>query len=133
MKIPRVKSACSARSPKRLDTSARSAGNKQEELEIRVRPGGCDLAAVTEDGELALTNKEGLVEAVKVEGSRGCSGHEMVEFRISCGRSRGSQTLDFSRADFGLFKHLLEEIPRNRVLEGKGAQDGWLAVVRGCG
>lgn len=78
MKIPRVKSACSARSPKRLDTSARSAGNKQEELEIRVRPGGCDLAAVTEDGELALTNKEGLVEAVKVGGSRGCSGHEMV-------------------------------------------------------
>ena len=38
--------------------------------------------------DLVLINKEGLVEAVKVEGSLGCSDHEMVEFRISCGRNR---------------------------------------------
>ncbi|KFQ14566.1 hypothetical protein N330_13202, partial [Leptosomus discolor] len=34
-------------------------------------------------------------------------------------------TLDFSRANFSLFKQLLGEIPWHRVLEGKRAQDGW--------
>ncbi|NXI08561.1 RTBS polymerase, partial [Irena cyanogastra] len=33
----------------------------------------------------------------------------------------------FRRANFGLFKQLLGEIPWDRVLEGKGAQDSWLA------
>ncbi|KAM9207882.1 olfactory receptor 14A16-like [Leptosomus discolor] len=32
--------------------------------------------------DLLLTNKPGLVEAVKVKGSLGCSDHEMMEFRI---------------------------------------------------
>ena len=45
---PRVKSACSARSLKCLYTSARSMGNKQEELEIHVRSGDYDLVALTE-------------------------------------------------------------------------------------
>ena len=66
---------------------------------------------------------------VKVEGSLGCS-DEMMEFRISCGRNRIPSritALDFSRANFGLFKQLLGEIPWDRVLEGKGAQDSWLA------
>jgi len=59
-----------------------------------------------------------------------CSNHEVVEFRISYGWNRMQSrvtTLDFSRANFGLFKQLLEEIPWDRVLEGKGAQDSWLA------
>lgn len=79
--------------------------------------------------DLVLTNKEGLVEAVKVKGSLGCSDHEMVEFGISRGRNRVPRiaSLDFSRANFGLFKHLLREIPWDKVLEGKGAQDSWLA------
>jgi len=38
--------------------------------------------------DLVLTNKEGLVEDVKVRGSLGCSDHEMVEFRILHGASR---------------------------------------------
>ncbi|XP_071671879.1 synaptonemal complex protein 2 isoform X3 [Patagioenas fasciata] len=58
----------------------------------------------------------------------------MVEFRVLCGRNRIASriaTLDFSRANFGLFKQLLGEIPWARLLEGKGAQDSWL-VFRDC-
>ncbi|GAB0177486.1 hypothetical protein GRJ2_000213900 [Grus japonensis] len=64
--------------------------------------------------DLVLKNKEGLVEDVKVGGSLGCSDHEMVEFRILHGRSRAISritTLDFRRANFGLFKDLLGRIP----------------------
>jgi len=32
--------------------------------------------------DLVLTNKEGLVGNVKVKGSLGCSGHEMMQFKI---------------------------------------------------
>ena len=49
-----------------------------------------------------LTSKESLTEVVKAEGSLGCSDHEMVEFRISCGRNRIPSritTLDFSKAN----------------------------------
>ncbi|XP_064909576.1 gamma-1-syntrophin isoform X3 [Columba livia] len=84
--------------------------------------------------DLILTNKEGLVEAVKVEGCLGCSDHEMVEFSILGGRNRVASriaTLDFSRANFGLFKQLLGEIPWARLLERKGAQDSWIAF-RDC-
>jgi len=38
--------------------------------------------------DLVLTNKEGLVEDVKVGGRLGCSDHEMVEFR-SCVEEEG--------------------------------------------
>ncbi|GAB0206941.1 hypothetical protein GRJ2_003159700 [Grus japonensis] len=64
--------------------------------------------------DLVLTNKEGLVGDVKAGGSLGCSDHEMVEFRILRGRSRAISritTLDFRRANFGLFKDLLGRIP----------------------
>ena len=79
---------------------------------------------------LVLANKEGLVEAVSVDGNHGCSNHELMEFRMSYGRNRIPSritALDFSRANFGLFKQLLGEIPWDRVLEGKRAQDSWLA------
>ena len=59
--------------------------------------------------DLVLTNKEGLVEDVKVGGRLGCSDHEMLEFRILHGRSRAIsriKTLDFRRANSGLFKEL---------------------------
>jgi len=79
---------------------------------------------------LVLTDKEGLVEAEKVEGSLVCSDEEVVEFRILCGRNRilnRITALDFSRDNLGLFNQLLGEILWDRVLEGKGAQDGKLA------
>ncbi|GAB0184184.1 hypothetical protein GRJ2_000884000 [Grus japonensis] len=72
--------------------------------------------------DLVLTNKAGLVEDLKAGGSLGCSDHDMVEFRILRGRSRPVSritTLDFRRANFGLFKDLLGRIPWVKVLEGK--------------
>jgi len=73
--------------------------------------------------DLVLTDKEGLVEDVKAGGRLGCSDREVVEFRILCGGSRGIsriKTLDFRRANFGLFKELLGGILWVRALEGRG-------------
>jgi len=50
---------------------------------------------------------------VKAEGSLGCSDHEIVEFRILHGGSGSVSriaTLVFRRANYGLFKDLLEGI-----------------------
>jgi len=47
---------------------------------------------------------------VKAGGRFGCSDHEMVNFRILGGGSRAIsriKTLDFRRANFGLFKEVL--------------------------
>jgi len=33
--------------------------------------------------------------------------------------------MDFRRADFGLFRTLIERVPWERVLKGKGVQEGW--------
>ena len=78
--------------------------------------------------DLIATNK-GLTGAVKVWGSLVCCGHEMVEFRIMRIGSRAisrTATLDFRRANFGLFKDPLGEIPWVRALEGSTVQDSWL-------
>jgi len=79
--------------------------------------------------DLVLANKEGMVEDVKVGGSLGCSDCEMVNFRILRGGSRATskiKTLDFRRANFGLFQCLLRGIPWVRALEGRGIQESWL-------
>ncbi|PKU33295.1 rna-directed dna polymerase from mobile element jockey-like [Limosa lapponica baueri] len=78
--------------------------------------------------DLVLTNKEGLVEDIKVGGSLGCSDHEKTEFRIvgsMCKTTSRTETLDFRKANFSLFKKLLGEIPWVRALEGRGAQESW--------
>ncbi|GAB0176269.1 mitochondrial enolase superfamily member 1 [Grus japonensis] len=79
--------------------------------------------------DLVVTNKEGLVGDVKLKGSLGCSDHKMVEFRILRAARRVHSkltTLDFRRADFGLFRDLLGRIPWDKALQGRGAQDSWL-------
>ncbi|GAB0206060.1 hypothetical protein GRJ2_003071600 [Grus japonensis] len=81
--------------------------------------------------DLILTNKESLVGDVKLKGSLGGSDQEMVEFRILRAARRACSkltTLDFSRADFGLFRDLLGRIPWDKALEGRGAQDSWLVL-----
>jgi len=35
-------------------------------------------------------------------------------------------TLDFRRADFGLFGDLLGRVPWDKALEGRGVQESWL-------
>ncbi|GAB0205586.1 hypothetical protein GRJ2_003024200 [Grus japonensis] len=79
--------------------------------------------------DLVLTNKEGLLGNVKLEGSLGCRDHEMVEFKILRAVRRVHSkltTLDFRRADFGLFRDLLGRVPWDETLEGRGAQESWL-------
>jgi len=44
--------------------------------------------------DLVLTNKEGLVEDVKVGGRLSCSDYEMVEFRILCGGGRPISSIE---------------------------------------
>jgi len=54
-----------------------------------------------------------------------------MEFRILRGGSRAIsviKTLDFRRANFGLFKELLVEIPWARALEGRGGPRELVAV-----
>ena len=72
--------------------------------------------------DLLLTNKEGLVGDVKLKGSLGCSDHEMVEFKILRAARRTHSkltTLDFRRADFGLFRDLLGRVPWDKALKGR--------------
>ncbi|GAB0202608.1 hypothetical protein GRJ2_002726400 [Grus japonensis] len=79
--------------------------------------------------DLILTNKEGLIGDVKLKGSLGCSDHKMVEIKILREARRAHSkltTLDFRRADSGLFRDLLGRIPWDKALEGRGAQDSWL-------
>ena len=64
--------------------------------------------------DLVRTNREGAAGNVKAGGSLGCSNHEIVEFRILCGRNKvisKTGTLDFRRANFNLFIDLLGSIP----------------------
>lgn len=52
----------------------------------------------------------------------------MVEFSILGGARRGNSktaTLDFQKADFELFRRLVEGVPWDSALESKGVQDGW--------
>ncbi|GAB0206090.1 hypothetical protein GRJ2_003074600 [Grus japonensis] len=82
--------------------------------------------------DLVLTNKERLVGNVKLTGSLVCSDHEMVEFRILRAVRRAYTkltTLDFRRADFGLFRDLLGRIPWDKALEGRGTQESWLVFM----
>ncbi|GAB0181465.1 triadin [Grus japonensis] len=72
--------------------------------------------------DLVLTSKEGLVGNVKLKGSLGCSDHETVEFKILRAARRVHSkltTLDFRRADFGLFRDLLGRVPWDKALEGR--------------
>ncbi|KAK4810488.1 hypothetical protein QYF61_004268 [Mycteria americana] len=78
--------------------------------------------------DLLFTNREGLVSDVMVGGCLGQSDHEMIEFLIHGEAARGvSKTapLDFRRADFGLFRRLVERVPWEAALMGKGVQEGW--------
>ncbi|KAK4827846.1 LOW QUALITY PROTEIN: hypothetical protein QYF61_021983 [Mycteria americana] len=78
--------------------------------------------------ELLFVNREGLAGDVMVGGCLGHSDHEVIEFLILGEVRRGvsrTATLDFWRADFGLFRGLADRVPWEAVLKGKGVQEGW--------
>lgn len=81
--------------------------------------------------DLVLANKEGLEGNVKLQGSLGCSDHELVEFGFCRAVRRAHSrlaTLDFRRSRLDLFRDHLGRVPRDRVLEGRGAQENCLIL-----
>ncbi|KAM9649084.1 uncharacterized protein ACIBXB_011576 [Morphnus guianensis] len=78
--------------------------------------------------DLLFVDREGLAGDVMVGGRLGHSDHEMIEFSV-LGEVRRSvsrtATLDFLRADFGLFRSPVDRVPWEAVLKGRGAQEGW--------
>ncbi|TRZ07325.1 hypothetical protein HGM15179_019139 [Zosterops borbonicus] len=78
---------------------------------------------------LLFTNRDGLVGDVVVGGQLGQSDHEITEFSIF-GEIRRyinkTFTLDFRRADFGLFKRLIQRVPWEEALKNKGVQESWV-------
>ncbi|PKU28704.1 rna-directed dna polymerase from mobile element jockey-like [Limosa lapponica baueri] len=75
-----------------------------------------------------FVNKEGLVGDVMVGSHLGHSDHEMIEFLILVEIRRvvsRTATLDFRKADFGLFRGLVDGVPWEAVLKAKGVQEGW--------
>jgi len=77
---------------------------------------------------LLFTNREGLVGDAVIGGCVWLSNHEMIEFLVRGEVKRGASkitTMDFWRANFGLFRMLVEKVAWERVLKGKGVQAGW--------
>ncbi|GAB0204603.1 hypothetical protein GRJ2_002925900 [Grus japonensis] len=73
--------------------------------------------------DFVFTNRDGLVENVKLKGSLGCSDHEMVDFKIlrAARRAHSKLTiLDFRRAGFGLFRDLLGRVPWDKPWREEG-------------
>ncbi|KAK4816201.1 hypothetical protein QYF61_012666 [Mycteria americana] len=78
--------------------------------------------------DVLFMNREGLVSHVMVGGRLGQSNHEKIEFLILGEARRGvsrTATLDFQRADFGPFRRLVNRVPWEAALTGKGVQEGW--------
>jgi len=72
---------------------------------------------------LLFTNREGLVGDVVVGGHPGLSNHEMTEFTVRGEVKREASkttTMEFRRADFGLFRMLVERVPWRESWRAKG-------------
>ncbi|TRZ18145.1 hypothetical protein HGM15179_008964 [Zosterops borbonicus] len=78
---------------------------------------------------LLFTNRDGLVGDVVVGGRLGQSDHEIIQLSIF-GETRRyinkTFTLDFRRADFGLFKRLIQRVPWEEALKNKEVQESWV-------
>ncbi|RMB88011.1 hypothetical protein DUI87_35598 [Hirundo rustica rustica] len=81
--------------------------------------------------DLLFANRDGLVGDVVVGGRLGQNDHEIIEFSIS-GEVRRSTSktlaLYFRRADFGLFRRLIQSIPWEAALKNKGVQESWACL-----
>ena len=59
----------------------------------------------------------------------GTGDRKVIEFLILGEERRGgvsrTAALDFRRADFGLFRTLVERVPWEAVLKGRGVREGW--------
>ncbi|RMB93712.1 hypothetical protein DUI87_29942 [Hirundo rustica rustica] len=76
--------------------------------------------------DLLFANRDGLVGDVVVGGQLGQSDHEITAFSIfgEIGRNiNKTLTLDFWRADFGLFRRLIQRVNWEAALKNKGVQE----------
>jgi len=75
-----------------------------------------------------VTNTSELVGDVKTGSSLGCSDHALVEFpalRDKDQTKRKVRTQNFGKANFELFKELVNRIPWETTLRDKGAEQSW--------
>ncbi|RMC12771.1 hypothetical protein DUI87_10296 [Hirundo rustica rustica] len=79
--------------------------------------------------ELLFANRDGLVRDMVLGGRLGQSDHEIIEFSIfSEIRNNTNKTLtfDFQKVDFGLFRRVIQRVPREAALKKKGVQESWV-------
>ncbi|RMC05599.1 hypothetical protein DUI87_17684 [Hirundo rustica rustica] len=79
--------------------------------------------------DLLFANRDGLVGDVVVGGCFGHSDHEIIEFSKFGEIRRNINktfTLDFQRADFGLFRRFIQRVPLEAALKNKGVQERWV-------
>ena len=75
-----------------------------------------------------FTNTSELIGDVKIGGSLGCSDHALVEFAVlrDMGQAKSKvRTLNFRKANFQLFKELVNRTPWETALRDKGAEQSW--------
>ena len=68
------------------------------------------------------------MRVVRVGGCLQYNDHKMLDFSILVEPRRGvsrTATLDFWKADFNLFRTMVERVPWEVVLKGMGTQEGW--------
>ncbi|RMC01280.1 hypothetical protein DUI87_22233 [Hirundo rustica rustica] len=78
--------------------------------------------------DLLFANRDGLVGAVVVGGRLGQNDDEIIEFLIFGEirrKTKKNLTLDFRRADLGLFRRLIQSLPWEAALKNKGVEESW--------
>ncbi|KAK4827894.1 hypothetical protein QYF61_022317 [Mycteria americana] len=78
--------------------------------------------------DLMVTNTSQLIGDIKTGGSLGCSDHALVEFAVlrDMGQAESkARTLNFRKANFQLFKELVNRTPWETALRDKGAEQSW--------
>ncbi|PKU32580.1 nedd4-binding protein 2-like 2 [Limosa lapponica baueri] len=77
--------------------------------------------------DLIVTNASELIRDVKIGGSLGCSDHALVEFTVlrdTCQTRSIVRKLNFRKANFQLFKELVNRTPWETVLRDQGGEAG---------
>lgn len=72
--------------------------------------------------DFILINKKGLLGNISFGGSLGCSDNKMMKIRVPRRQNKAESkiiTLAFRKANFDLFRHLLERISWETVLKRK--------------
>ena len=80
--------------------------------------------------DLLFANRDGLVGDVVIGVHLGHRDHEMIEFSIFGEIRRNiskTLTLGFQRADFGLFRRVIQRVPWKQPLKTKEFRKGWRA------